>query len=112
MEIVATLLAALIVGGGTGILERSSGTPLGASILRGATAFGVVTGLASVHAGFGAAPLVCVINGLVGAVGGLAGAVLMRLDGKPWPRAVVLGGACSGGAAGFAVAVEQMAAVF
>lgn len=106
---VATLLAALIIGGGTGILERYAGTPLGASIVRGATAFTVATGLASAHAGFGASPLVCVINALFGIVGGLAGLVLMRVDGRPWPGAIMLGGACFGGAVGFAVAVEVMA---
>ena len=40
LAVVAILLAALIVGGGTGILAKTAGTPLGAAIVRGASAAG------------------------------------------------------------------------
>ncbi|WP_285688774.1 hypothetical protein [Actinoplanes sp. NBRC 103695] len=112
LSIMATLLAALILGGGTGILEKVDGTPLGGSVQRGATAFAVVISLVAAHMAVDASALVCLVNALFGVTCGLAGVILARIDTKPWPRAVIGGGACFGGAAGVMVALEVMARVF
>src|SRR5205823_8131363 len=107
LAVVAILLAALIVGGGTGILAKTAGTPLGAAIVRGASAAGVVVGLAYLH--LHAPALFCVVNAMTGMLSGIASVVLYRLDGKDWPGSVILGGACFGGAVGVAFALESLA---
>lgn len=111
MGLVAVVLSAIIIGGGTAILARLDAVPLGSSILRGGTAFAVVVGLSSAHAGLQAPLMVCVVNALVGVLGGVVGLVLRRLDPAPWCTAVLSGGACFGGAAGMTLAVEVLAGV-
>ncbi|MBU2667838.1 hypothetical protein KOI35_30435 [Actinoplanes bogorensis] len=109
MGILAVVLVAVIVGGGTGILARVDAMPLGGSILRGGSAFAVVLGLASAHAGLHAPLMICVVNALLGVLSGLCGLILKRMDSAPWCSAVLGGGACFGGAVGMAVAVEVLA---
>jgi hypothetical protein len=67
----------------------------------------VVVGLAYLH--LHAPAMFCVVNGMTGALSGIVGVVLYRVDGKDWPAAVILGGACFGGAAGVAFALESLA---
>jgi peptidoglycan/LPS O-acetylase OafA/YrhL len=94
-SVVATVILAVAIASAlAGIAANLNGATAGQSAFAGLTAFAALIALVYQHMEADAAPILYVLNGLIGLAGVIVATVIVRAsDHEPWPRAFVAGGA-------------------